>query len=311
MKNKLIHSVLILAALYGLSVAPAQAHGVVGKRFFPATIAVDDPFVSDELSFVAGHRKLPAEDSDPQSTEGNPGIHTTAFSVDLSKRITPDFGMSLSTSYKRVRSSDEASARHGFDNLGLGFKYHVIKSAEHEGIVSLGVDVDLGGTGSDRVGAESFSTISPTLFYGKGFGDLPDSMAYLRPLAITGIIAPALPTRRSEPDRLNWGFTVQYNLQYLQSYVKDVGLGTPLSRMIPVIEVPVSTCLNKDCAGQTTGTANPGFIWFGKYAQVAVEAAIPLNKRSGHDTGVFVQLHLFIDDLYPASFGKPLLQSSR
>jgi hypothetical protein len=28
----------------------AFAHGVAGKRFFPATLATDDPFVADELS---------------------------------------------------------------------------------------------------------------------------------------------------------------------------------------------------------------------------------------------------------------------
>ena len=33
-----------------ISAVPALAHGIVGDRFFPATLAVDDPFVADELS---------------------------------------------------------------------------------------------------------------------------------------------------------------------------------------------------------------------------------------------------------------------
>ena len=35
---------------------PAAAHGFAGKRFFPATLTNDDPFVADELSLptVAG-----------------------------------------------------------------------------------------------------------------------------------------------------------------------------------------------------------------------------------------------------------------
>lgn len=32
-------------------VEPAAAHGLAGKRFFPATLVVDDPFVADELGF--------------------------------------------------------------------------------------------------------------------------------------------------------------------------------------------------------------------------------------------------------------------
>ena len=30
--------------------ATVSAHGFAGKRFFPATLATDDPFVADELS---------------------------------------------------------------------------------------------------------------------------------------------------------------------------------------------------------------------------------------------------------------------
>ena len=133
MKNKIIGSCVVAALTQGLFVAPCHAHGFVGKRFFPATIAIDDPFVADELSFVVRHRKLPLEDSgagdEAGLPAGNPGIHATTFSTELSKRITPDFGISLSTTYQRVRPSDETDAQHGFDNLGLGLKYQLIKSA--------------------------------------------------------------------------------------------------------------------------------------------------------------------------------------
>ena len=47
-------------------------------------------------------------------------------------------------------------------------------------------------------------------------------------------------------------------------------------------------------------------MWVGKYAQVGVEAVIPLNQRSGRDIGGFIQLHLFLDDMFPKSFGQPL-----
>ncbi|MFJ1256697.1 hypothetical protein [Cupriavidus sp. CuC1] len=314
-RPKLIGSLIIAVVTQVLVSSPSHAHGVVGKRFLPATITVDDPFVADEMSFVVGHRKLPQDEKsgatsgggDAGQPTGTPGVHTTRFSTELSKRITPDFGISLGAAYQRVRPTDDTVAQHGFDNLGLGLKYQLIKNAEHEGILSLGLDADLGGTGSHRVGAESFSTISPALFYGKGFGDLPDGVKYLRPLAITGILSPELPTRRSEPDRLNWGFTIQYSLQYLQSYVKDVGLGAPFDRLIALVEVAVKTCISKDCSGQATGTVNPGFMWFGKTMQVGLEAAIPVNKRSGHDIGIFIQLHLFLDDMFPKSYGKPFL----
>src|SRR5215467_9385058 len=41
------------------------AHGFAGQRFFPTTLAVDDPFVSDELSFLFQHVKEPRQGEEP------------------------------------------------------------------------------------------------------------------------------------------------------------------------------------------------------------------------------------------------------
>ena len=37
-------------ALVLTAAASAHAHGLAGKRFFPSTLTIDDPFVADELS---------------------------------------------------------------------------------------------------------------------------------------------------------------------------------------------------------------------------------------------------------------------
>jgi hypothetical protein len=34
---------------------------------------------------------------------------------------------------------------------------------------------------------------------------------------------------------------------------------------------------------------------------------VPLNSRTGGGTGVLLQLHFFLDDLFPKSLGKPLI----
>ena len=167
-------------------------------------------------------------------------------------------------------------------------------------MTSIGVTADLGGTGSHAIG-ESFSTISPTVFAGKGLGDLPDSLAYLRPIAITGKAGPALTTGAGEPNAFNHGFTVQYSLPYLQQHVRDVGLPQPLANLIPIVEIPLS-----HSQGQTTGTVNPGFIWINRYGQFGVEATIPVNRASGSHVGVLVQAHIFFDDIAPTTLGKPI-----
>jgi hypothetical protein len=307
-------AVLLLLPTLALSFpAVATAHGLAGQRFFPATLAVDDPFVADELSFLTvSHIKL-------RGTEESPPTRETDFGAEFSKRLTPNFGVSLAGTLK-VLNPDEGHTVSGFDNLEVALKYVFLKSDPHEAILALGVSWDVGGTGRASVGAESFDTVTPQLFFGKGMGDLPEAVRYLKPLAVTGAVGLAIPTRyhnkhyvldddgnvqierEPNPNVLEWGLTLQYSLQYLQSYVQDVGLPRPFSRMIPIVEFAMETPTQGREAGRTTGTINPGIIWFGRYFQIGVEAVIPVNERSGKNVGVIGQLHFYLDDIWPTIF---------
>jgi hypothetical protein len=60
----------------------------------------------------------------------------------------------------------------------------------------------------------------------------------------------------------------------------------------------------------TTGTVNPGVIWVGSYFQVGIEAMIPINRASGTGVGVLGQLHLYLDDMFPTTYGQPLFGGS-
>ncbi len=288
-------------------------HGVAGQRFFPTTFAVDDPFVSDEFSLLFNSIKM-------NDDAGGPQVRTSSLDVAYSKRILPNFGIEVTESYRRLQPEGESSVS-GYGNLEVSAKYQFYTSASRETILSFGVSDELGNTGSRKVGTESFSVISPAFFFGKGFGDLPDSMQFLKPLAITGAIGPNFPSQKQtvtvnadtgdidverHPTTLTWAFTLQYSLMYLQSAVKDIGLGVPFNRLVAVVEFPMETCLNTDCKNQTTGTVNPGIAWIGKYTELGIAAKIPMNPRSGAGTGVFVLFHLFIDDLFPKSIGRPI-----
>ena len=309
-------SVLLLAAAAQLLAAGAFAHGVVGKRFFPATLTVDDPFVADELSLPTySYQKLPSSGEEPASSQ-------SSFALDYTKRITPDLGIGLGGSFLQTRPEGSGTMS-GWDNFALSLKYQFYQSAEREAIASLGLDWDVGHSGSSRVGAEPFSTVTPALFFGKGFGDLPETAKMLRPLALTGQLGIGIPSRANtgtvsqegdvtieqHPNTLVWGFALEYSIPYLQSYVQDMGWREPFSRLIPIVEFSFMTALNRGQSG-TTGTINPGLLWAGQKVQLGIEAVIPVNSRSGSRTGVIAQLHFYLDDIFPNSIGKPLFGSS-
>src|SRR5438477_6000666 len=166
------------------------AHEIVGNRFFPATLGIDDPGVNDELS-------LPTIST--FKTPDDPPLRQTDFSGDISKRITEDFAIALGATHTWLSAPgvDPGVALRGFQNLDTSFKYRLYKNPEHEFVASIGLSVEWGGTGSSSAGADPFNTYTPTLFFGKGFGDLPDSLPWLRPIAVTGQVGYAIPGRRS------------------------------------------------------------------------------------------------------------------
>src|SRR2546426_11373997 len=179
MARKIMLACVFATTLVATGFESASAHGLIGKRFLPATLATDDPFVADELSLpTIFHIKKPGTGDTTPTRE-------TDLSGEFSKRLRPDLGFSLSGALKLL-DPDPGKSVSGFDNLELSLKYQVFKNPEHETLVSLGVSWDVGGTGSKKVDAESFDTVTPSLFFGKGFGDLPDQLELLKPLALTG-----------------------------------------------------------------------------------------------------------------------------
>lgn len=279
----------------------ADAHGFAGDRFFPATISTDDPFVANELSLPTFQAiRVP----------GAPPTKTFDLSTDIALKLFPNVGIEVADGYM-LQKSHGSRLRTGFDNVVVGGKYQFLLNAEHEMIASVGGNAEIGGTGRASIGTDRFSTITPGLFFGKGFGDLPDSVWALRPFALTGQIGVSFPTRSSAAgtpisNNLRWGLAVEYSLIYLEEHVKDISLCAPLRRLIPLVEFAMQTPLNR-ITGPTTGTANPGVIWAGQYFQLGVEAVIPINSHTGNNVGVLAQIHLYLDDILPKIFGKPLI----
>lgn len=315
---------LLRASLSGFAVAlvpltGSTAHEIVGNRFFPATLTVDDPGVNDELEFPT---------VDNFKTGDVPPVRQSDISGDFSKRITEDFGVSFGSTYTFLGPIDPTAAgANGFQNLETTFKYRVFKNPEHEFVMSVGLSIEWGGTGAPGVGAEPFNTYTPTVYFGKGLGDLPDTLSWVRPVAITGQVGYAMPGQNSttsfgidadtgaqtidtefNPRVLNWGGSIQYSMPYLKSSVVDLGLPDFIDHLIPLVEAnlqtPVANTLTSGT--MTTGTINPGVIWVGNYFQVGIEALIPINRQSGSNVGVIAQLHYYLDDIDPHGIGKPL-----
>jgi hypothetical protein len=309
---------LMLATVF--AIAPnsnALAHCFVGNRFFPATLIVDDPCVADEMSLPTVSYFRNGDD---------PSVRELDISGEYSKRITDTFGISVGSTWTQLRPPAPAAAASGFQNLESSFKFQFLTDPDREFVMSASLDVEWGHTGSAAVSADPFTTLTPTLFLGKGFGELPDRLQYLKPFANTLQVGYSVPTQSSStvidpgtglpsttpnPQFLVYGGSLQYSMPYLKSSVMDLQLPEFINHLIPIVEWRLQTQMNNfNDEARTTGTINPGVIWVGNYYQVGVEAVVPVNRASGVGVGAIAQLHIYLDDLFPTTIGKPLFANS-
>jgi hypothetical protein len=188
------HAVFFCAV--GLCAQIVCAHGFVGDRFFPPTIATDDPFATDELL-------LPS-----YSYIQSPGVTETDLGFEFDKEILPHFAVGIADQRIFQKPAGQ-SAVNGWDELALSGKYELWHNDKHEAIVSVGIEADIGGTGNSSVGSESFTTYIPMIYLGKGFGDLPEAADDFKPFAITAVLGEGIPTEAVDADTFQWGIAVE------------------------------------------------------------------------------------------------------
>ncbi|HWY60701.1 MAG TPA: hypothetical protein VNW15_02250 [Rhizomicrobium sp.] len=285
--------------LGGAAIAPAaHAHAIAGDRIFPATIATDDPSVASEISLPTANW-FPA----PVDSNGNvPQVKSIGGELDI--LLLPNFALGISDGWSAQTARGEQGA-YGFGSIQLSAKYKFFEDDDREMLMSVGLKTSVGGTGAMNAGDNGFSTFTPTFYFGKGMGDLPDSMALLKPFAITGTVGLLLPQSGQDSYQFQPGITIEYSMLYLKTAVKDYDLPEFLNRLVPLVEVPLSLGLNRD-SSTWGGTVNPGVIYLANKWQLAIEANLPVTANDQHGVGIAVQFHVFLDDWLP-EFRQPLL----
>lgn len=310
-----------LGALCALGPQAAHAHAIAGARVFPVTLTLDDPGVADEAT-------LPQATYQRSGADGGLGpVHEVDYGFEYDKRITRDLGVVFNDSFN-VLDTEHARRRTGWDDLVVTAKYQALVNGPHELIVSLGVIREFGHTGTSHIGADAYGSTAPTLYFGKGLGDLP--VPALRPFAVTGEASYVIADREAKPlgmpppmpagtavasaaqlnngyaNRWSAGMSVQYSIPYLVSQVRDIGGPAFFRHLVPLVEVAWSSPAASPGNAPTQVTIAPGVIWIDRAMQVGIEALIPGNRATGSNVGAIVQVHLFLDDLLPRSLGAPL-----
>jgi hypothetical protein len=308
---------ILLATLAAGSVTltgHAYAHGFAGDHMFISTLLIDDPNVADEAS-------LPTFQFLPSQADGGGTSYNYNVGFEFDKRITENFGFSIENGYTWL-TQPGAKTANGWDNIVVTLKYKPYVSAEHEFMLSVGVQREFARSGANgsngaALGNDDSGSTGPTVYFGKGFGDLP--IGVLRPLALTGELTYTIADKGLKVDSagnaLNngnsnaWsgGLSLQYSMRYLSAQVKDYGLPDFVNKLTPVAELSWSSSASRPNQTQTQYLWGLGVNYTDTNYGVSVEALVPGNSATGSHLGVIAQFHLYFDDLFPNSLGKPIV----
>ena len=313
--RRLVDGVSALAIGSAVLVASqaAQSHGIAGNRFFPGTLTFDDPAVADE-AILPNFSSLSHPDGGGEVTDNR-------INWSFTRLLTPAVGVVIDNSW--IARNWGVTQRSGFDVTNVGIKWEVYRNNPHEALLAASLLWGIGNSGAQGVDAKAPNTIKPGLFFGKGFGDLPDNLSWLRPFGVTGALVLEHPTgsvstnlgfdpvsgqlgpvMTRSVDILHWGFAVEFSTLYLTSrFTGGPPKEEPLNQLVPLVEFAVDSAPGR----KSIATMNPGLSYVAVTWQIAVEAIVPLNSASGRNIGARTQLLLFLDDLAPSLFGKPLL----
>lgn len=280
----------------GLTARDAAAYSAAGDRLFPATLVLPQIAPGDE--FYVNEFNLPLSGG----AAGTPR-HANNLTVTYTKTITDRLGIVIDESWTRLDLAGGGAA-YGWQNHDMALKYLAVLDQPHEFLFSLGLDREVGGTGAARVGASPSSATTPTVFFGKGLGDL--DIGFLRPLAITGLAGYQIADQAPRPNLVTSGFVVEYSIPYLQSKVQSLDLPEFFRNLTPMTEISFTTPGGKSFGARTTALIAPGVSYAGAGWEFGVEALIPASRATGRGIGVTAQLHLSLDYLAGDTIGRPL-----
>jgi hypothetical protein len=308
-----LRGALVTGAGLALQFASAQAHGIAGNRLFPATLTFDDPAVADE--FVG---PVISRDKHPGPVEGK--VLDTTVGASLTRLLLPELAIMADSNWtehdrKALRSET------GFGPTHLSLKKGLLyENDPHETLVSASLAWGIAGLGNPAVHDTPYNVVAPGIFFGRGLGDLPDSLASLRPFGFTGALSVDFPTSRTSrvppsvaplgnPTILHTGIALEFSTLYLTDrFTGKPPTEEPLNQWVPMVEFEFDTPLDGGYGKKTAATMNPGIAYVFQTYQLSIEAIVPLNRRGGSSMGVRAGAVFFLDDLIPSLFGKPIFR---
>jgi hypothetical protein len=228
-----------------------------------------------------------------------------AESLYIEKTLSSDSSLSLFAGYQRLEEEGETTT--GWSNLSLAYKHVLVSLPHHEFVLSISPEAELP-VGDRSVGSESHARAGFDVLFAKGFGDLADSVAILRPAAIEGDLSWEGKVTGARDDLLSATGEIEYSIGYLDENVGRSSFSHALRGLTPHLDFDYAQYMS----AHRNSTApdfelTPAIAWLNSTVEINLGVQVALNRASsGSGAVAFVWLMgVSLDQIVPALGWKP------
>lgn len=282
-----------VACAVALLAADAHAYEKIGRRRFIEPFATRDANPQDQLLLT-----LP---SWVQSRQGR----KLSLGYTIERRLTYALSASLGSAWINDHPTVGAH-ENGGANLDLSFKYTAKIDRRREMVWSVGAGAVLP-VGDHDVGAGGDPVLRPTVMVAKGFGDLPDDLWRLQPVAVMADAALEAPIGTDTAgDAVTLNALLLYSLPYLETYVWDPRLPPVVRDLTPLVEFSFRSTINGPHR-PTAAFVAPALFYSARWYQLGVGGRLPANDTAHRELrwAVLGMIDVSYDQMVPALFGTP------
>ncbi len=226
-------------------------------------------------------------------------------SLYIEKTLSSDSSLSLFAGYQRLEEEGETAT--GWSNLSLAYKHLLISLPRHEFVLSISPEAELP-VGSRSVGSESHARAGFDVLFAKGFGDLVDSVAILRPAAVEGDLSWEGKVTGARDDLVSANGEIEYSIGYLDENVGRSSFSHALRNLTPHLDFDYAQYMS----AHRNSTApdfelTPAMAWLNSTIEINLGVQVALNRASsGSGAVAFVWLvGVSFDQIVPALGWKP------
>ena len=261
-----------------------------------AAIAIADP---TSRSFVGDFIGNDATTENYLSVAGSYDRSLDSESLYLEKLISPNSSFSIFSGYQRFEQDEESTSS---SNLELGYKRILLAIPHHEFVFTLNPGLELP-LGNRSAGSESHARAGIDLLFQKGFGDLPDSLALMRPFGVEGDAGFQSKVTGARDDLVTADLELEYSLHYLDENVAIGSVPRALRGLTPHLDFDYGQFLSAHRnSSQPDFELTPAIAWLNDIFEVNLGVQVGVNSAAtGAGAVAFVWLlGVSYDQLVPA-----------